>query len=171
MLIERELAVAGRQTTLKRGEAPATGAAKAPAMPTPEAGERPTLYADRVGEWYVRQKSDAHRKAHGLYLTPVAVADFMAGRVQASAERMRILDPAAGAGILACATIEALASRPDRPRDIELVAHEIDPGLIAPLRAVLVHLAQWCRSGGVELEIRVEASDFVLQKRRGPSPS
>ena len=155
--------MAGRQTTLKRGEAPATGAAKAPAMPTPEAGERPTLYADRVGEWYVRQKSDTHRKAHGLYLTPVAVADFMAGRVQASAERMRILDPAAGAGILACATIEALASRPDRPRDIELVAHEIDPGLIAPLRAVLVHLAQWCRSGGVELEIRVEASDFVLQ--------
>ena len=168
--MERELAVAGRQTTLKRGEAPATGTAKAPAMPTPEAGERPTLYADRVGEWYVRQKSDAHRKAHGLYLTPVAVADFMAGRVRASAERMRILDPAAGAGILACAAIEALASRPDGPRAVQLVAHEIDPGLIAPLRAVLGHLAQWCRGAGVELEVRVEASDFVLQNAEAVRP-
>ena len=169
-LIGQELAVAGRQTPLKRGEAPASGAAKATAMPVPEAGERPTLYADRVGEWYVRQKSDAHRKAHGLYLTSVAVADFMARRVRASSERMRILDPAAGAGILACAAIEALASRPDGPRAVDLVAHEIDPGLIAPLRAVLGHLADWCRSGGVELVVRVEASDFVLQNAEALRP-
>ena len=169
-LIGQELAVAGMQTPLKRGEAPASGAAKALPMPVPEAGERPTLYADRVGEWYVRQKSDAHRKAHGLYLTPVAVADFMAGRVRVLAERMRILDPAAGAGILACAAIEALASRPDGPRAVELVAHEIDFGLIAPLHAVLDHLGQWCRGAGVELEIRVEASDFILRNAEALRP-
>ena len=133
-----------------------------PAIPTPRQGERPTVYADRVGAWYVESKSDEHRKAHGLYLTPVPVADFMAARITASGPKFRILDPAAGAGILCCAALEALASRDPKPDTVELVAHEVDQSLIAPLRAVLDYLADWCHDYGVTVAIRIEATDFVM---------
>ena len=79
-------------------------------MPGPRTTERPTAYADRIGEWCIRQKSDRERKDHGLFLTPAPVAEFMAGRITSEAQETRILDPAAGAGILCCAAVQALVS-------------------------------------------------------------
>ena len=129
-------------------------------LPAPSEGERPTIYADRVGEWYAARKSDRHRKEHGLFLAPVPVADFMAGRTKAGRRKLRILEPAAEAGVLCCATVEALVSR--KPGAVELVAHEVDEDPIAPLRAVLDCLAGWCRARGVALAVRVEAADLIL---------
>ena len=132
-------------------------------MSAPGEGERPTVYADRVGEWYVSQKSDRHRKDHGLYLTPVLVADFMAQQIKVDGGKLRVLDPAAGGGILCCAAVEALVSRDSRPESIELIVYEVDETLIAPLRAVLAYLVDWCIEGhGVKVSVHVEATDFVL---------
>ena len=143
-----------------KGKAEAFKALEPLALPAPGEGERPAVYADRIGEWYAARKSDRHRKEHGLFLTPVPVADFMAGRIRAGGRKLRILDPAAGAGVLSCAAVEALVS--GKPEAVELVAHEIDEDLIVPLRAVLDFLADWCRARGVALTIRIEAVDFIL---------
>ena len=132
------------------------------AVPAPREGERPAVYADRVGEWYAASKSDRHRKEHGLFLTPVPVAEFMAGWIKAGGRKLRILDPAAGAGVLGCAAVEALVSRNRKPDTVELVAHEVDEDLIAPLRAVLDHLAVWCRARSVTLAVRIEATNFIM---------
>ena len=133
-------------------------------VPVPQDGERPTVYADRVGAWYVGQKSDEHRKAYGLYLTPVPVADFMASRLHVDGPKLRVLDPAAGAGVLCCAAVEALVCRDPKPDTIELVTYEVEGNLIAPLRAVLSYLADWCRAGyGVTVAVRIEITDFVLE--------
>ncbi len=86
----------------------------------------------------------------------------MAGRIKADGQKLRILDPAAGAGVLCCAAIEALVSRDQQPGTIKLVAHEVDQDLIAPLRAVLDYLADWCHDYGVTVTIRIEATDFVM---------
>ena len=143
-------------------------AAAAPAqpyrtMPGPRTTERPTAYADRIGEWCIRQKSDQERKDHGLFLTPAPVADFMAGRITSEAHEARILDPAAGVGILCCAAVQALVSRQPKPGIVELVAYEIDKDLLAPLRAVLDHLADWCRTRyGVTVSVHIEAADFII---------
>ena len=132
-------------------------------MPGPRTVERPTAYADRIGEWCVRQKTGRQRKDHGLFLTPAPVADFMAGRITSEAHEVRILDPAAGTGILSCAAVEQLVSRRLKPRTVELVAYEIDRELLPPLRAVFDHLADWCRRRyGVTVSVRIEATDFVL---------
>lgn len=132
-------------------------------MPVPLAGERPVAYADRVGEWYAAQRSDRQRKDHCLFLTPVAIADFMATRIKVNARKVRVLDPAAGAGILCCAAVEELVSHHRNVGTIELVACEVDGGLIAPLRIVLDHLSDWCRiHHGVRVAIRVDAVDFVM---------
>ena len=151
------------QEPKKRGRKPKTDSTQLTPMPVPGADERPTVYADRVGEWYVAQKSDAHRKGHGLYLTPILVADFMAAQIRADGKSLRLLDPAAGAGILACAAVEELVSRTTKPAAIELVAYEVDAELIPPLRAVFDHLVEWCSGGhDVALKVRIEVKDFVL---------
>lgn len=137
-------------------------------MPLPREGERPAAYADRVGEWYVSQKSARHRKDHGLYLTPVPVADFMAARIASREGRVRVLDPAAGAGVLCCSAIESLVSRDPRPEHIEVVAYEIDDDLAAPLQAVLAYLVDWVReSCDLTVAVRVEAEDFILANAEG----
>lgn len=142
---------------------PVTADGPPSAMPPPLEAERPTVYGDRVGDWCVRQCPDGRRKANGLYLTPVAVADFMARQVGAAGGHVRVLDPAAGAGVLACAAVEAMARRPSPPRTVEVVAYEVDPQLIPPPRSALEHLSEWCRAGhGVQVRFRIEAADFVL---------
>ena len=135
----------------------------APSAPhVPQKGERPVVYADRVGACYVARKSDEHRKSHGLYLTPVPAADFMARRLKASGPKLRVLDPAAGAGILCCAAVETLVSRDSKPDTIELVVHEVDRDLIAPLHAVLDYLVDWCRGRGTTVTVQVEETDFIM---------
>ena len=134
-----------------------------PAIPGPREGERPTAYADRVGEWYAGQATDKQRKIHGLFLTPVQAADYMGRRIGATGPKVRILDPAAGAGVLCCAAVEALVSRQPKPDAFELVAYEVDGDLITPLRTVLDHLAAWCRDRhGATVRVRIEATDFIL---------
>ena len=142
-----------------------------PALASPLDGERPTAYADRVGEWYADRTTDRQRKAHGLFLTPVQAADFMSARITARGRRVRILDPAAGAGILCCAAVEAFVSRQPKPSVIELVAYEVDSDLIVPLRAVLDHLSRWCRERhGTTVCVRIEATDFILANADAVGP-
>jgi len=134
-----------------------------PGIPRSREGERPTAYADRVGEWCIGRICDRQRKTRGIYLTPVQAADFMSGRIAATGRRIRILDPAAGAGILCCVAVEALVSRQRKPDMIELVTYEVVGDLIPPLRAVLDYLARWCRDRhGTAVRVRIEAEDFIL---------
>ena len=120
-------------------------------MPAFRQGERPAAFADRIGEWYVARPSDRQRKAHGLFLTPVPVADHMGAQITAEGRKVRVLDPAAGTGILCCAAVEALVSRRPKPDAIELTACEVDGGLIAALRAVLDRLRRTHIGVGAQL--------------------
>ena len=146
-------------------------------MPYSQEAERPTIYADRVGEWYVGNTSEKKRKTHGIFFTSVQTADFMGKQIAVTGQNIRVLDPAAGVGILCCAAVEALVARQSRPDTIELVAYELDSELIEPLKAVLAWLARWCNEQhGVAVRVRVEARDFILTnavtaKQRGLFPS
>ncbi len=124
---------------------------------------RPTNQADRAGVAYAKVVDADHRKNHGLYLTPVAVADFMAAQVTATGDAIRVLDPAAGAGILLCALVEALASRRKPPRRIDLVAYEIDPRLAELLNGVLNSLKARAAEWGIVISLKVICRDFVLE--------
>jgi adenine-specific DNA-methyltransferase len=135
-------------------------ASAATAGPVP--GGRPTDDADRAGGVYAAQVSADHRKNHGLYLTPVAVADFMAAQVTSSGETIRVLDPAAGAGILLCALVEHLVARA-KTRRIELVAYEIDSALAEILTDVLDRLKTWAVERGTVVSVQVVCRDFVLE--------
>ena len=129
--------------------------------PSAASNLRPSAFADHLGEQFVSRKAAQYRKRHGLYLTPVGVADYMAERLHGHAGCIRILDPAAGSGVLCCAAVEALAARRDKPKAVELVAFEVDAELITPLRRALAHLVAWARARGVAMTIRIENADFL----------
>ena len=140
--------------------------------PSPAAGERPTLYADRVGEWFAAATPDTYKRRHGFYLTPVAVAEFMASHAHTEKEHFRILDPAAGAGILCCAAVETLLSQNPRTDFIDLIAYEIDADISILLKHVLNYLVNWIRSRhGVNLSISITNADFVLQHSNSLMPN
>lgn len=128
--------------------------------------ERPTRLADKSGAEVLATKLPAQRRAAGLYLTPVEVADFMAAGVNAAAGSLRILDPAAGSGTLVCAVIERLALLNSDFRRAELTLYETDPDLQNALATVLDYLKRWAEKRGVTLHVRMERRDFILA--RGP---
>jgi adenine-specific DNA-methyltransferase len=127
-----------------------------------DGAQRPVLAADQAGNAYADGVSAEHRKSYGLYLTPPEVADFMAAQALPSGSTIRILEPAAGAGILICALVEALVQRSDAPRRVEILAYEIDPNFAPVLAGVLARLSAWGAKRGIEIEARVENQDFVL---------
>jgi len=131
--------------------------------PVPHANESPTVYADRVGRWYVASVSEAHKKQLGQYLTPVAVARFMAKLChRAGPAAVCVLDPGAGAGVLSCAVCEFLAGRRAGPRQLDLTGYEIDAGLASCLVTSLSYAKEWLRARGVALTFSVEVEDFVM---------
>ncbi|MBV8054084.1 MAG: N-6 DNA methylase, partial [Deltaproteobacteria bacterium] len=118
--------------------------------------DRPIHYADRAGAQVVSRKSADERKASGLYLTPVAIADFMAAQARSGKSDMRILDPAAGSGTLLCAVVERMAYTGNRFRSAELTAYEIDPDLHETLVAVMDNLKRWALRHRIRVTVTVE---------------
>jgi adenine-specific DNA-methyltransferase len=124
---------------------------------------RPIELSDRAGADYAAKVSADHRKNLGLYLTPVAVAEFMASQITIRSDTVRILDPAAGAGILLCGAVEDLVGRDVPPRRIELVAYEVDETLAVTLAKVLKDLQKWAERRGVEVVTKIRRTDFILE--------
>ncbi|MGA1874744.1 MAG: Eco57I restriction-modification methylase domain-containing protein [bacterium] len=124
--------------------------------------ERPAVYADRLGRWYITNISTSHKKEYGQFLTPVVVADFMAGLVTVRSGSLRILDPGLGAGILSCALAEAAARWPVKPAHIELLAYELDPGLASEAESCLHYLKEWLTRQGITFSYKIKTKDFIL---------
>jgi adenine-specific DNA-methyltransferase len=131
-------------------------------MIAPQAGERPAAYADRAGRAYAAGVAATHKKGLGQYLTPLAVADFMARWVDAGSASLRVLDPGSGAGVLSCALAEALAGRAAKPRELHLAAYECDANLVPITSACLDYLRDWLQPRGVRFTYELCTDDFVL---------
>lgn len=69
----------------------------------------------------------------------------MAAQIRVPGDHLRVLDPAAGTGILCCAAVEELADRDPPTSRIQLVAYDVDAELAEPLQAVLDYLREWCK--------------------------
>lgn len=132
------------------------------ALRRPNSG-RPTAHADIAGATYAAGVTGDHRKKYGLYLTPVGVADFIASQIKVAGDTIRILDPAAGAGILLCAAVKSLVLRKNPPRCIELVAYEVDATLVKVLAEVLEALQIWAAEQGATVTVEVVRADFILK--------
>ncbi|MCK6580505.1 MAG: Eco57I restriction-modification methylase domain-containing protein [Anaerolineae bacterium] len=123
-------------------------------LPQPFPDELPAAYAHRIAQWYLSWTRS--NKTLGQYFTPLATARFMAENLPLSGNPMRLLDPGAGLGILACAVCESSTS------DIELEAFELDDELADYLNGCLSYAQQWMSKRGYSLAYTILREDFVL---------
>lgn len=103
----------------------------------------------------------AKRRELGQFLTPGAVADFMASLFEAHRRSLNLLDAGAGAGSLTAALVRRLCSGHRKPKEIAVTAYEIDPAMLEPLRATLSACRRECERVGVGFLATVHSADFI----------
>lgn len=128
----------------------------------PHEQERPSAFAERLGRLYASLTQSEHKRRLGQYFTPAEVACFMAQMYRGAEQRLRVLDPGAGAGILSCALCESLASRTEKPGEIILDAYEADVALAGYLEQSLAYAKEWLLMKGINLNFKIYTDDFVL---------
>ncbi len=102
--------------------------------------ELPSHYADRLGVVYAKTVSTQHKKDNGQFFTPTEIAHFMAGLTKQTQDKLKILDPGCGTGILSSSLIETFAKQSDTLKEIELVAYETDKDILPFTQATLDYL-------------------------------
>ena len=129
-------------------------------VPMPADGSTPVEYAEALGEVYLSFSRHNHRKNGGHYLTPAAIARFMAECSAYSEPDLRVLDPGSGTGILSAAVCEA--ARNGTVKSLHVDAYETDPLLACLTRFVLSFAGNWLAQRGIALTFEARHGDFVL---------
>lgn len=124
--------------------------------------------ANTAGRAFTATLSREEQRALGQFMTPAPIARFMAQRLVTNVnnEPARVLEPAAGGGILAAAVVEALLAKPveTRPALIQLLMYELDERLIPGLHALCGQMRIACEAVGVEFDCVVRNEDFLLSE-------
>ena len=89
-------------------------------------------------------------------LTPVSIARFMASLFELVDEKVRILDPGAGAGVLFASCVDALVSRRGKSLAIEVVAYENDRHILPALKRTMERCEKTCKDAGIPFRVRYE---------------
>ena len=120
--------------------------------------------AHHLGRTFTGSIARSEQKLLGQFMTPPAIARFMAKRLVSGVEgpHVRVLEPAAGAGILAAAVIEELLQLPGKLERIDLMLFEYDERLVPGLRKLCELMAEACEAQAIILDWQVEHGDFLL---------
>lgn len=87
---------------------------------------------------HVQLIREDHKKAFGQYFTPIKIAQFMASLFpKSNTAHIKILDPGAGIGILACSLIERIRSEQWPLKHLEVDAYDIDLNVTESLQTNL----------------------------------
>ena len=124
-----------------------------------------TAFAQDVGLEATKRLARHEQKSLGQFMTPAAIARVMARRacVAVNQGTVRVLDPAAGSGVLTAAVLDCLLSAAERPRHIELTLWDIDPRLAPTLKRLADRSRRAGRAVGVEVTVSTRIGDFLLQ--------
>jgi adenine-specific DNA-methyltransferase len=93
-------------------------------------------YSYEQGKRVLEKREANTLKEHGQFLTPPAVARYMAKQLGQIQNGAVLLEPACGSGVLVCAMIERLIVE-KKPLEISVTAYETDKELAELSRQVL----------------------------------
>ena len=121
-------------------------------------------YAHERGQEALTESTRSVRKALGQFMTPPPIARTMARRACSGLDKasIRILDPAAGSGILAAAVVEELLQQNRTISSIEVVTFECDPRFHRPLTGMADKMRRLGKQAGVEIRVRIIFGDFLM---------
>ena len=107
-------------------------------------------------------KLDQTRQSEmGQFLTPASVARMMASMFAARPMSLRVLDAGAGVGSLSAALVAEACRWETPPREIHLLAYEVEPLLVDYLLRTFELCGAACRAAGIRFIGEVRKEDFV----------
>ncbi|MGC1379314.1 MAG: BsuBI/PstI family type II restriction endonuclease [Anaerolineales bacterium] len=113
------------------------------------------------GKSLLEQRKLDTLKEYGQFLTPPAVACYMAKQLGPIQNGAVFLEPAIGSGVLVAALIERLVSD-NQPIEISIDAYEIDKELCEIARQVLSQASQKAEQSGIKIHWQVHQEDFLI---------
>jgi adenine-specific DNA-methyltransferase len=119
------------------------------------------LNSYELGRRILEKRPSQELRGHGQFLTPPAIARYMASQLSVIENGARVLEPAAGSGVLVCAVIERLISE-NRRIEFWVDAYEIDAELSELLRDVLTISSEKAGEKGIIIHWNVFQDDFIL---------
>ena len=115
-----------------------------------------------VSRQSLKHKADQEQRSSlGQFFTPPVIARLMASMSSLSRDSLRFLDPGAGAGALTAAWVAEVCSRAQRPKELELVAVEIDESLHPQLEQTLKACDRSCVAAGIRCRWVIRIEDFI----------
>jgi len=115
----------------------------------------------QIAQKLKRHHRRSERSRIGQFLTPAAIAQFMARLFERDVQHVRLLDAGAGAGILFAAVADALIARNRRPQSIYVVAYENDEVVLPYLEEALCRCGAVCTKANVGFHAEIRVEDFV----------
>ena len=122
--------------------------------------------ANQLGEKVISNLTAPHKKTLGQYMTPPEIALFMAKKcvIKPSNQIVKILEPAAGTGILIAALVQVILENPQDITKIEITAYEIDPSLVEVLNMLKTALNKAIKIKGIKFKMQIFNKDFLLSE-------
>jgi len=130
-------------------------------IPERQKNEGLVEYAERFSVLYSDVLRPKDIKPDGQFFTPKQVSIFMAELFDINQDKITLLDPGAGTGVLTAAFCEKLLSR-KKPVSLAIDAFESDPEIIPFLKRVLQECKKDLEEKGSKVEFNVLAKDFIL---------
>jgi adenine-specific DNA-methyltransferase len=109
------------------------------------------------------QLDPTRRASLGQFMTPSAIAKFMASLFQRWPDNARLLDPGAGIGSLSEGFARQYLARKARGARLSITAYEIEPVLTGYLTEHLRTLAQDGEAADIHVEHEVVERDFIRE--------
>lgn len=118
-------------------------------------------FVEKLADFYCLHHKAGVRKLKGQFFTPKEVGSFMANLFEIKRDKIELLDPGAGVGMLSCAFCVRLLNF-KKPISINIDAYENDPELIRLLESSLEACKEELEKIGHKLSYKVFEQDFIL---------
>jgi len=118
-------------------------------------------YAEKLANIYSRNHKLKERKNKGQFFTPSEVAIFMAKLININKQKIRILDPGAGTGILLASLCEVFLQQNRNIKMLTIDAYENDPNLFPLLEKVLQECVKEISKINCKVEYNIYNQDFI----------
>jgi len=119
-------------------------------------------YANNQTKLYCEANSISNRKLKGQIFTPPKIASFMAGLFTSQNNKIKILDPGAGTGILVAAICDRFIQENRRDLEISIQVYENDKNVLPFLQSTLEACKNALNEVDCSMDYQIFGNDFIL---------